>query len=224
MKRWLASAAKYGLTTLAMPIERRRASRQERDRPLRLHLGSGSHRVEGWINIDFLRPARRLDLYWDLRRPLPYADGSADAVFAEHVLEHMSFDEGVRLLGEARRVLRQGGTVRVGVPDLDRYVASYLGRDDLIDRVRPGRLTRAIALGEIFFLHGHRCMYDFETMHAALERAGFVDIVKSQSGGGLVQPSADSPARSAETLYCEALAPAPKRLGGQTAMQDGGPG
>lgn len=207
--RALASGVKYALTTLVIPIERWRAGRQSGRRTVRLHLGCGSHRVEGWINVDFLRPGRKLDLYWDLRRPLPYRDGSVDAIFAEHVLEHMSFDDGVCLLREARRVLRRDGTVRIGVPDLDRYIASYLGRDDLIDRVRPGRITRALALGEIFFMHGHRCMYDYETLRRALERAGFVNIVKSESGGGVVQPSPDMPARFAETLYVEATAPAP---------------
>lgn len=207
MKTALASAAKRLLTAAAIPIERRRAERHLARRPLRLHLGSATRRIPGWVNVDFLRPGRRLDLYWDLRRPLPYPTGSVDAVFAEHLFEHLTFDEGVRLLRECRRVLQSGGTLRVGVPDLDRYVASYLGRDELFDRLRPERLTRALALGEVFFLYGHRCMYDFETLRLALERAGLTGIVRSQSGGGGIQPSPDTPSRADETLYVEAFAP-----------------
>lgn len=172
--------------------------------PLRLHLGSGNNRLVGWVNVDFLRPGRKLDLYWDLRRPLPFSDESVDAIFAEHVLEHLPFVVGVGLLRECRRVVRTGGIVRVGVPDLDRYIASYLGRDDIIDRVRPGRPTRALALGEPFFLDGHRCMYDFETMKRALHEAGFTHVEHSRFGEGRLQPSPDSKGRRDETMYVEA--------------------
>lgn len=169
-----------------------------------MHLGSSTNRLKGWVNIDLLRPGRRLDLYWDLRRGLPFPAGSAEAVFAEHLFEHLTYEQGVALMGECARVLQPGGVLRIGVPDLDRYVASYLGQDDLIDRVRPGRPTRAIAFGEPFFLYGHRCMYDFETLERACLDAGFAAVEKSAHGEGRVVPSPDSPSREAETLYADA--------------------
>ena len=199
-----AEWARYLLTLAVMPVQRRRARRLQSIRPLRLHLGSASNRLPGWVNVDLVRPGRALDLYWDLRRPIPFPDSSVDAIFAEHLLEHLPFPAGIRLLRECRRVLRPGGIVRVGVPDLDRYVASYLGRDDIIERVRPGRPTRAIALGEPFFLYGHRCMYDFETMRRALVDAGFIKVERSSFGEGRLQPSPDSIGRRDETMYVEA--------------------
>lgn len=199
-----AELAKYLLTAGVLPLQRRRARRLESISPLRLHLGSSTNRLPGWVNIDLLRPGRTLDLYWDLRRPLPFPDASVDAIFAEHLLEHLSFPSGVRLLRECRRVLRRGSVVRLGVPDLDRYIASYHGRDDIIERVRPGRPTRALALGEPFFLYGHRCMYDFETMQHALLDAGFSQVAHSSFGQGRVQPNPDSAGRRDETMYVEA--------------------
>jgi predicted SAM-dependent methyltransferase len=199
-----AEVAKYLLTLGVMPIQRRRARRLQAISPLRLHLGSATNRLSGWVNVDLLRPGRTLDLYWDLRRPLPFKDASVDAIFAEHLLEHMPFAAGVELLREWHRVLRPGGVTRIGVPDLDRYIASYLGNDDIIDRVRPGRPTRALALGEPFFLYGHRCMYDFETMQRALLDAGFTNVEHRNFGEGLLQPSPDSITRRDETMYVEA--------------------
>lgn len=200
----IAEGAKYLLTLVVTPLERRRARRLQSRSPLRLHLGSATNRLQGWVNVDLLRPGRSLDLYWDLRRPLPFADASVDAIFAEHLLEHMPFPAGVALLRECQRVLRAGGIARVGVPDLDRYVASYLGNDDLIERVRPGRPTRALALGEPFFLYRHQCMYDFETMQRAFLDAGFNHVQRSSFGHGRLQPSPDSIARRDETMYVEA--------------------
>ena len=199
-----AELAKYLLTTIAVPLQRRRARRLQALSPLRLHLGSATNRLDGWVNVDLLRPGRTLDLYWDLHRPLPFQDASADAIFAEHLLEHLTFPDGVALLRECRRVLRPDGVARVGVPDLDRYVAAYLGRDDIIERVRPGRLTPALALGEPFFLYGHKCMYDFETMRRALLDAGFTHVEHSEFGQGRLQPSPDLLGRRDETMYVEA--------------------
>jgi SAM-dependent methyltransferase len=202
----LAEAIKYSLTTAAVPLQRRRALGLAKRRPLRLHLGSSTNRLAGWVNIDMLRPGRRLDLYWDLRRGLPFPSGRVDAIFAEHLLEHLTYDDGAALVRECLRVLRPGGVLRIGVPDLDRYVASYLGSDDLIDRVRPGRPTRAIALGEPFFLHGHRCMYDFEPLAKTCIDSGFAAVERSGFGGGRIAPSPDSISRRDETLYVEAVA------------------
>jgi predicted SAM-dependent methyltransferase len=157
------------------------------------------------VNIDLLRPGRRLDLYWDLRRGLPFQSGSAAAIFAEHLFEHLTYEDGTILMRECARVLEPGGVLRIGVPDLDRYIASYLGQDDLIDRVRPGRPTRAIALGEPFFLYGHRCMYDFETLNRACVDSGFAAVERSSFGEGRILPSPDSLARRDETLYVDAL-------------------
>ncbi len=185
----VAEFAKSALTLAVQPIQRWQAGRLQSRSPLRLHLGSADNRIDGWINIDLVRIGRRLDLYWDLRRRLPFRDDSIDSVFAEHLLEHLPYESGVQLFRECHRLIRPGGIVRIGVPDLDRYVASYLGHDDIIERVRPGRPTRALALGEPFFLHGHRCMYDLETITLALSQAGFTHVERSESGHGRLQPS-----------------------------------
>jgi 2-polyprenyl-3-methyl-5-hydroxy-6-metoxy-1,4-benzoquinol methylase len=49
-------------------------------------------------------------------RPLPYHDGTFDAVLCNQVLEHVAHPD--RLIGEIRRVLAQGGTLYISVPNL----------------------------------------------------------------------------------------------------------
>ena len=50
--------------------------------------------------------------------PFPYEDASADIVYADQVVEHMSGIDAARLwVSEAMRVLRPGGTLFVVVPD-----------------------------------------------------------------------------------------------------------
>src|SRR5207237_243129 len=80
----LRQSAKVWGTYLLAPLERRKAKRLTQTRPLLLHLGSGAHRLPGWVNVDLVGMGP--DLRWDLTRRLPFPDASAQAVFVEHVL------------------------------------------------------------------------------------------------------------------------------------------
>lgn len=197
---------KSHLTSAVLPLEERRAKRLARSRPLRLHLGCADNYLPGWVNIDMARPGRKLDLRWDLRRPVPFPKASIEAVFTEHLLEHLTVPQALAVLRDCRRLLSCGGILRIGVPDLTRYIHSYQGRDPLLEEVRPGRPTPALAFCEVFYRHGHRSMYDFQTLEKLCLEAGFDQVQPSEFGAGRLQPSPDSAARRPETLYVEAVA------------------
>ena len=121
--------------------------------PLRLNLGCGEQRPDGWLNLDSspgarlashpllfrvlraLLPQRLLpvaswtgaDVRWmELTKPWPLADQSASAVYSSHFLEHLEFDEARLVLRESARVLQPGGLIRIVVPDLESLVESYM--------------------------------------------------------------------------------------------------
>lgn len=197
--------AKRALTASLLPIERRKARAIADRQPLRLHLGCADTYLEGWCNVDFARPGRRLDLRWDLRRHLPFPDGAAEAIFSEHLFEHIPYLGVMALLRECYRLLQPDGVCRIGVPDFERYARSYLGEDPLIDEVRPNRPTRALAVAEVFFLHGHRSSYDVTTLSTMAKTVGFELVEASRFGHGRIVPCPDAPARKAETLYVDAV-------------------
>jgi SAM-dependent methyltransferase len=45
-----------------------------------------------------------------------------DYVFSEHMIEHVPYKEGLFMLSEACRVLKPGGRIRIGTPDVGRIV------------------------------------------------------------------------------------------------------
>ncbi len=127
---------------------------QEAGSSIRVHLGCGLITPPNWVNVDgswnaklakhpVLRRALHLfhvtesdkiKVQWsskilihDLRKPLPFRDGSASAFYSSHVLEHMYFDDGQHLIRECFRVLEKGGVLRLVVPDLHTIVREYLG-------------------------------------------------------------------------------------------------
>jgi predicted SAM-dependent methyltransferase len=199
--------AKQLATSALAPYIRRRARALQGADPLRLHLGSGGNNLDGWVNIDLV--GANADLAWDLRRPLPFAAASAEAVFLEHVLEHLTIADGVRMLHLFLPVMMPGGIIRVGVPDAGLYATSYVREDAVIDQLRPGRPTRMLALGEVFQEHGHLSAWDSETLCLAVREAGYEEATFMPGGSSKISPVPDSVQRIPETVYVEAIAPPP---------------
>ena len=83
---------------------------------LRLNLGCGMNRHEGYLNVDrFGEPDLRHDLE---DTPWPWPDDSVSEILLTHVLEHLGRDPMVYLeiMKELYRVCRDGATIRVVVP------------------------------------------------------------------------------------------------------------
>jgi len=172
---------------------------------LRLNLGSGPVKIPGWIGLDGI--GMRADLAWDLRRGVPFPENSVRAVFLEHVLEHFSFADGLALLTDCRRVLVPGGIIRVGVPDFGRYLESYAGDRRFVEDLRPRRPTTLLAVAEVALHHGHRSVWDAETLERVLTDAGFTEARQRPFGDSDLVPPPDSSYREPETVYAEARKP-----------------
>ena len=172
--------------------------------PRRLHLGSAQVYKQGWINIDQHGPAA--DFVWDLRRPLPLPSGSVDAIFHEHLLEHLPVTEGLALTRECHRLLRPGGILRIGVPDFGRLASGYAHGDDLVDHLHPGVPTPLLALAELAYGYGHRSLWDEATLVGLLGELGFTAHACS-FGESALGHAPDSQHRRDETLYVEGTRP-----------------
>ncbi len=102
-------------------------------RGTRLNIGSGQRRFEGhgWINVDCVsRPGQVPDLLLDVGRdPLPYDDDSMDFVVLHQVYEHFGLGEGHALIRECHRVLKQGGSLIVTVPNMEALAHRWLQND-----------------------------------------------------------------------------------------------
>jgi SAM-dependent methyltransferase len=81
-----------------------------------LDLGCGTAKVAGAIGMDNVS-LPGVDVVHDLLDlPYPFDDGSAEEIYLNHVIEHFTLADGQKILGEAYRILCQGGIVHVRVP------------------------------------------------------------------------------------------------------------
>lgn len=191
-----------GTATHALrPLARRRAKRLAQGSPLLLHVGCGTIYKEGWVNIDLA--GTRVDFPWDLAEPLPFAAQSVDAIFHEHLLEHLTFSQGIELHRRCLQLLKPGGILRIGVPDAGAALQAYA----MAAPGEAGQFPTAMArVASLTYDSGHQSIYDAETLELSCMAAGFVKAQCQEFGEGDLQPNADSPERHGYTLYVEATA------------------
>lgn len=90
-----------------------------------LNLGCGKVYHPAWVNLDFLSIGDSV-IKHDLTKGIPFENNSFDAVYHSHVLEHFSKEQGDFFISECFRVLKQGGIIRIAVPDLEVIAKNYL--------------------------------------------------------------------------------------------------
>lgn len=167
------------------PRKRRAIRKLRQSRELSVNIGSGGFGLPDWVNVD-IAPGKNTTILLDIRKTLPFVDGSVRRILAEHVVEHLDFDENIpSVFAEFYRVLAPGGVVRIVVPDTERFVLAYsqksrdlwqgLGWD--LDTFPPGLYSSMHVLNHIFHQEGeHLFGYDFETMALTLRKAGFPTV------------------------------------------------
>lgn len=146
---------------------------------LKINLGCGTNRLVGWKNHDE-------DV--DITKALPWDDGAADFVFAEHVVEHISYFSAIAFFKECHRILHMDGVCRIAVPSVEqiwRYASpEYMKFTQ--KWVEPTGTSensrRRDAMTNILFKHGHRAPWTRDLLLASLFYAGFDRVVALPPG------------------------------------------
>jgi predicted SAM-dependent methyltransferase len=171
----------------------------------KINLGSGPINLEGWENFDWgLLPflgkwglnkllcrlgilSEGYNQNWsrislvDIRRRLPLDDKLVDFIYCSHVLEHFKESETRKILIECKRVLKDGGIIRVVLPDLDRLVKNYKGPKSFNNEIYGYEKEKYNSfLGQIMesFIRAHQWMYNFDSFFELMKSAGYKNIEK----------------------------------------------
>jgi SAM-dependent methyltransferase len=145
----------------------------------RLNWGCGSWTESGWINSDN-KEGPGIDLSCDIRDGLPLEDDSMDYVVSIHALPEIPYPELLPVLSELRRVLKPGGTLRLGLPDLDKGIAAYQ-RGDLDYFLVPDEDARSIGakfITQLIWYGYSRTLFTHGFVAELLEKAGYRQIEK----------------------------------------------
>lgn len=197
----------------------------------RLHLGCGTIFLKGWINVGYWDHLEQGRLYanpngvegaillnHDLRLGLPAEPNSIEATYHSHMLEHLGYVDGLQFLQRIHDVLRKDGVHRILVPDLEAFAKAYVGADSLLlDKYKNAVLkdqaeiyqTKASIFMGMLHNHDHKWGYDWETLHWALQRLGFRNVVRTlfqeSSLPDIKEIEEYSPLRALESLCVECI-------------------
>ncbi len=152
----------------------------------KLQLGSSSTVPEGWLGTDIAPQSDRV-VYLDATKPYPFDDDTFDYVHSEHLIEHLTWHEGLFMLRECHRVLRPGGTIRIATPDLEVLIGLYTNQSDPLNKKYIKWITDASMYGidtykatfvinNAFRNWGHQFLYDGELLEMALRSSGYTNI------------------------------------------------
>jgi predicted SAM-dependent methyltransferase len=136
------------------------------------------------VRLD-INPAVQPDLLCSITDMGPVGDGTVDAVWSSHNLEHLHRHEVPIALAEFMRVLRPGGRLLLTLPDLQ-SVAELVVKDQLETEAYLSRSGPITPL-DMIFGHGaslargdrymaHKCGFTMTTLQTLLEEARFAGV------------------------------------------------
>jgi hypothetical protein len=175
--------------------------------------GCGFSAPDGWLNFD-ASPTLRIERipiigrvisaalsgnalrfpasvrYGDIRRGPLVLPGTAEGVYASHVLEHLSLADFRKALEHTYAMLAYGGTFRLVVPDLLARARAYVDLADQGKCYAAEQFVRTTGLGRerrslIRDLLGnslHLWMWDEASIALELRKVGFVEIRRCEIG------------------------------------------
>ncbi len=149
--------------------------------PLKLHVGCGTNKLAGWVNIDSVKDCQP-DLVCDITQLLPYGDLSVDEILAEDLLEH--FDKYMRFIvfGEWARVLKVGGVINVRVPNFRKLLFRYFkwGFNNWVDMLFGENMWRS----QIYLGHfgNHKWGYSEESLKDFVKSFGIKPLTLKSEG------------------------------------------
>lgn len=161
-----------------------------------LHIGCGKNLLLGWLNADYY-PRSREVIYLDATKPFPFPDNSVDYIFTEHMIEHVTYSDGQKMLKECQRVLKPGGRIRISTPNLVNLASlmsvptteqakSYVRQVSAKYIKSNHRHLPGMVVNNFFWDFWHMFVYDPDTLRHALGDAGFKPSDQMSSGVGSV--------------------------------------
>jgi len=136
---------------------------------MKYHLGCGSKRLQGFVNIDCL-PNAAVDVVDNIAILETQADGSADLIYACHCLEHFGRNEVVDVLKVWNSKLKVGGTLRIAVPDFESVIKVYQKNKSIQE------VLGLICGGQRNEYDYHKMVFTFDSLTNLLEEAGFTGV------------------------------------------------
>ncbi|WP_222117046.1 class I SAM-dependent methyltransferase [Campylobacter coli] len=142
---------------------------------IQLNLGCWHRNIPGFINID-LCDMPHIHYKTSIDKLDMFENESVDLIYSSHSLEYFDRFQVIDVLREWKRVLKQGGRVRLAVPDFDQLIKVYCQTNDINKILGPlyGRMEIDTKNGKKCLYH--KTVYNFQSLSEILINNGFNNI------------------------------------------------
>lgn len=138
---------------------------------IKLHLGCGQKKIEGYINIDIQRFSN-VDMVADISN-LPFKKKSVDLIYSCANIEHFSRHEWKDVLKSWYDLLKIDGWLYLSTADFSAACSEYLfGGNDI------EKLLGLIVGGQKDFTDRHGMIFDYRLLSDHLYKLGFRGIAR----------------------------------------------
>lgn len=125
---------------------------------MKIILGAGKTSFDGWISTQ----ENELNLLNRNHFKKMFQNEKADAFLAEHVWEHMTYEEGIQAARNCFDFLKEGGYLRAAVPDANFRNDWYQNMVKIGGNGDPNHPA-----------FSHKIVYDYKTFCDVFKQAGF---------------------------------------------------
>ena len=125
---------------------------------MKVIIGAGKTKFEGWISTQ----EEELNLLDKRDFEKIFSEKKVAAFLAEHVWEHMSLEEGIVAAKNCFEYLKEGGYIRVAVPDANFRNEWYQNMVKVGGNGDPNHPA-----------YSHKIVYDYKVLRKVFEEAGF---------------------------------------------------
>lgn len=141
-------------------------------KPLKLNLGCGDNKLEGYVNIDTEKSVKPDLVHNFVEHSLPYKAKSVDEIVFFHTIEHIRKDYHLHIFVELFRVLKVGAPLYISYPNFwecaTRWKDNYLGKRDYWHKTMFGR--------QLYPSDYHVCAMDPRELEILLRGIGYENV------------------------------------------------
>ncbi len=141
------------------------------DGKILVHIGCGAKNSPEFINVDALPLAHVHIVTDDITSLSDFSDGTVDLVYMCHILEHIKRNDLKDVLLEMKRILRDGGVLRLSVPDFEKLLEVYNASGKDINAI-----SRQLMGGQDHEYNVHYSVFNHKHLEELLREAGFSEV------------------------------------------------
>ena len=135
---------------------------------MKLHLGCGQLKLDGFVNIDVLSDVA--DMKLDFTDLSVFNSSVIEEIYIVHAIEHFKRNQIINLFLEWNRVLKHDGVLKIAVPDFEKIVKKYSQTKDITE------LVGLLSGGQKDEYDFHYVNFDIYVLEELLKACGFDNI------------------------------------------------